>query len=156
MTIFFAKHLREVYHGGNWTASNLAAQLTDIDWQQATTSVYDLNTIATLVFHINYYVEILIVALTENKLEGSDKLSFNCPPINAPEDWEALKSRAFGAAEKLQQLVIDFEKNDLEKVFFQEKYGNYQRNFMGLIEHTHYHLGQIALIKKIILGKKVD
>ena len=35
------------------------------------------------------------------------------------------------------------------KEFFHEKYGNYYRNLHGVIEHAHYHLGQIALIKKM-------
>ncbi|HAI83731.1 MAG TPA: DUF1572 domain-containing protein, partial [Chitinophagaceae bacterium] len=33
--------------------------------------------------------------------------------------------------------------------------GTYYRNILGLIEHTHYHLGQIALIKKIIRNTHV-
>jgi len=39
----------------------------------------------------------------------------------------------------------------------EEKYGNYYRNFHGIIEHCHYHLGQIVLIKKMLLsGKTLD
>jgi hypothetical protein len=30
----------------------------------------------------------------------------------------------------------------------EEKYGSVLRNIMGVIEHTHYHLGQIVLLKK--------
>ena len=32
------------------------------------------------------------------------------------------------------------------------KYGDYYRNIQGIIEHNHYHLGQIALMKKIVKG----
>ena len=35
-----------------------------------------------------------------------------------------------------------------------EKYGNYFRNLTGIIEHLHYHLGQIVLIKKLIAEGK--
>lgn len=34
--------------------------------------------------------------------------------------------------------------------FADPKYGNYYRNLHGIIEHTHYHLGQIVLIKKLL------
>ncbi len=51
-----AKQFRDVYFGGNWTAVNVKDTLSDIDWHQAVTKVHNLNTIATLVFHINYYV----------------------------------------------------------------------------------------------------
>ncbi len=51
-----AKHFREVHFSGNWTVSNLKDLLQDVTWQQATTKVADLNTIASLLFHMNYYV----------------------------------------------------------------------------------------------------
>ena len=31
-----------------------------------------------------------------------------------------------------------------------EKYGSYYRNLQGIIEHTHYHTGQIAVLKKLL------
>lgn len=34
--------------------------------------------------------------------------------------------------------------------FADPKYGNYYRNLLGIIERTHYHLGQIVLIKKLL------
>ena len=59
-----AKHFREVHFGGNWTSVNLKDSLAGINWQQAATKVHSFNTIATLVFHINYYIsEVLKVLL---------------------------------------------------------------------------------------------
>jgi hypothetical protein len=38
-----------------------------------------------------------------------------------------------------------------------EKYGNYYRNIHGIIEHIHYHLGQIVLIEKYFYRQmKID
>jgi len=34
--------------------------------------------------------------------------------------------------------------------FTDEKYGTYQRNLIGILEHSYYHLGQIVLIKKLL------
>jgi hypothetical protein len=39
----------------------------------------------------------------------------------------------------------------LNEVFVDEKYGTYQRNIGGMIEHSYYHLGQIVLLKKILI-----
>jgi hypothetical protein len=50
LTAQIAKHFRDVHFGGNWTSVNLKETLTDVTWQQATTKIYSLNTIATLVF----------------------------------------------------------------------------------------------------------
>lgn len=58
-----AKHFRDVHFGGNWTSVNLKDTLADINWQQATTKVHDLNTIAVLVFHVNYYVSPVLKVL---------------------------------------------------------------------------------------------
>ena len=51
-----AKHTRDTWFGGNWTAVNLKETLKEVTWQQATTKVYSLHTIAELVYHINYFV----------------------------------------------------------------------------------------------------
>ncbi len=56
LTAQIAKHIREIYFGGNWTSSNFKDSLADITWQQATKQVYSFNTIATLVYHTNYFV----------------------------------------------------------------------------------------------------
>ncbi|HTM92899.1 MAG TPA: hypothetical protein VL095_10790, partial [Flavisolibacter sp.] len=58
-----AKHFREVFSGGNWTDVNLKKSLEGVSWQQATTKVYSLNTIAALVYHINYYVAAVLPVL---------------------------------------------------------------------------------------------
>ena len=55
-----AKHFKEVYFGGNWTDVNLKDSLKDISWQQATTKLYSFNTIAALVYHIDYYVTAIL------------------------------------------------------------------------------------------------
>jgi hypothetical protein len=58
-----AKHFRDVYFGGNRTSVNLKDTLADINWETATTKLYNLNSIASLVFHINYYVAPVIKVL---------------------------------------------------------------------------------------------
>ena len=40
----------------------------------------------------------------------------------------------------------------LDSSFVDEKYGTYQRNIEGMIEHSYYHLGQIVLIKKVLMN----
>lgn len=145
-----AKHLRDVHFGGNWTVSNLKGTLEDITWQQALAKVKDLNTIATLTYHIHYFVGVASKVLEEGVLEGNDKLSFSHPPINSQEDWETFKEKVFTAAEKFSELIAILPQEKLFEDFTNEKYGSYFRNILGIIEHTHYHLGQIALIKKLV------
>jgi len=150
LTKQIAKHFREVWFGGNWTSVNLKAALADVTWQQATRQVYSLNTIAALVYHINYYVDAVLKVLQGEQLDAHDKYSFDLPPISSEKDWEQLMNKTFTDAEAFAILIEQLPESTLWKNMADEKYGNYYRNIHGIIEHTHYHLGQIILIKKIV------
>ncbi len=146
-----AKHFREIHFGGNWTSSNLKDNLADVTWQQATTQVYSLNTIAALVFHINFYESAVLKVLQGEPLNAHDKYSFDLPKIQSQKDWENLLDKIWKDAENFALLVEQLPESKLWENLSDEKYGNYYRNIHGIIEHIHYHLGQIVLVKKILL-----
>ena len=100
-----AKHFNEVYFGGNWTCSNFKDMLSDLSWQEATTQVKSFNTIATLVFHTNYFVKTLIKVLESGPLEGNDKFSFDHPPIHSEEDWNNFLKGVWADAESFTELI---------------------------------------------------
>ena len=146
-----AKHFRDVHFGVNWTSVNLKDSLANVTWLQATTQVYSCNTIATLVFHMNYYVAAVLKVLQGEPLDAHDKFSFDHRPIESQEDWEKLLDKTWVDAEKFASLVEQLPEKKLDENFSEEKYGTYYRNLHGILEHIHYHLGQIVLIKKILL-----
>lgn len=146
-----AKQFREVYFGGNWTCSNIKDHLADVTWQQATTKVYTFNTIATLVYHMNYYVSAILKVLEGNPINAKDEYSFDHPPINSAEDWKNLLDKTLADAEKFTEKIEALPESKLWETFVAEKYGIYYRNLNGVIEHCHYHLGQLVLIKKLVL-----
>jgi uncharacterized damage-inducible protein DinB len=150
LTAQLAKHFRELHLGGNWTSSNLKDNLADVSWKQATTQVNGLNSIATLVFHINYYVSAVLKVFQGSPLKAHDKYSFDLPPIQSQEDWEMLLAKTWNEAEAFAKEVENLPEDKLREFFTDEKYGNYYRNIQGIIEHCHYHLGQIAIIKKMV------
>lgn len=149
-----AKSIRDFYNGGNWTGVNLKETLTDITWQEAITKVSDLNTIAMLVFHINYYVDAVLGVLRGGPLKASDKYSFDLQPLTSDDDWQKLKEYVFSQAELLATELEKLDERTLSEVFSDEKYGTYFRNVAGVVEHAHYHLGQIVIIKKMIRQEK--
>jgi len=153
LTKQIAKSLRDVHSGGNWTDRNLKDVLVGITWQQATTKVDSLNTIATLVYHMNYYVGAVIKVLEGGPLDASDKYSFAVPDIKSEDDWKKLCDKAMNEAEKFASLIEHLPDSMMEENFIDPKYGNWYRNLTGIVEHTHYHLGQIALLKKILQTK---
>ena len=143
-----AKHFREVLYGGNWTWVNLRDTLNGINLEQALAQRQEENSIAVLVYHISYYVSVQLKVLKGNPLEGTDKDSFNLPHLHSQQDWENLLSRIWREADEYIALVEQLPESRLQETFVTEKYGNWHRNILGLIEHTHYHLGQIVLLKK--------
>lgn len=145
-----AKHFREVFFGGNWSSVNLKESLADVTWKQATEIVYPFNSIAMLVFHINYYVSAVLKVLHGEPLNASDKYSFDLPPIFGEDDWKTLVNKMFADAEDFAKTIEQMPEGKLWDDFSEDRYGNFYRNIQGIIEHTHYHLGQIVLIKKLV------
>ena len=146
-----AKLFRDVHFGGNWTSVNLKDSLADVTWQQATTKVYDFKTIAALVYHINYYVSAVLKVLQGEPLNASDRYSFDHPLIQSQQEWEGLLQKTWTDADSFAILLKQLPENKLKETFSDEKYGSYYRNIHGIIEHCHYHLGQIVLIKRLLL-----
>lgn len=148
--ISLAKNCHDVYYGVNWTWSNYKDALADVSWPEAITQVHGLNTIATLVYHTNYYVNAVLEVLRGGPLDAKDKYSFDHPPIQSEEDWQQMLKKMWADAEKFTEVVESLPEAQLWEPFADGKYGNYWRNILGVIEHNHYHLGQIVVIKKIL------
>ncbi|MGB0714505.1 MAG: DUF1572 domain-containing protein [Phycisphaerae bacterium] len=145
-----AKHFREVIFEGNWTASNLKTQLADVTWEEAAHQRQPFHSIATLTFHINYYVEAVTRVLQGGPLEAHDQFSFDAPEIKGADDWIQLRDHVFSCAETFAALVEKMPDERVWQDIDDPKYGIYYRNLHGIIEHTHYHLGQIAILKKLL------
>jgi hypothetical protein len=79
-----AHRLKEVLLSGKWIANtNFNEQITSINWEQAIERVGNLNSIALLTFHINYYIKGLVNLFEGGKLEIKDKFSFDMPEITS-------------------------------------------------------------------------
>ena len=57
-------------------------------------------------------------------------------------------------SEEFASHVENMSDRQLDATFVDKKYGTYQKNIEGVIEHSYYHLGQISLINKMILVKE--
>jgi len=149
-----ADRLREVLLDGKWIANtNFKDQITSITWRQAIQRVGNLNTIALLTFHINYYLKGVLNVFEGGNLEIKDKYSFDMPEITCEADWLRLVDEFLTNA---ANYILHVEKMDytlLSQPFVKEEYGTYSRNIEAQIEHSYYHLGQVSLIKKMIMER---
>ena len=149
-----ANRLREAILSGKWIANtNFKDHIEHLDWKMATTKVESLNSIAVLAQHIHYYINGVKNVFINGELNIRDKYSFDFAPIKSQMEWETFLSRFWNDTEKLADLIEKISEERLNQDFFDQKYGTYLRNIDGLIEHSYYHLGQIVLIKKLIVGQ---
>ena len=146
-----AAHLHSVFFGGNWTSVNFQEVIRDVSWQQAITRVGNLNTIGMLVYHIDYYVKAALKVLQGGTLQGiHDKFSFDLPAFQNEEAWQEFIAGVLDNAKTCTNEIRNMDESLLFRDFTESKYGSYYWNLQGLIEHTHYHLGQIVIIKKLV------
>ena len=149
-----ANRLREVLLSGKWIANtNFKEQITSISWEQAIEKIENLNTIALLTFHVNYYLKGLLQVFEGGNLEIKDKFSFDMPEIVSETDWLNLVNEFESNAERFINHVEKMDDNLLKQPFVKEEYGSYLRNIEAQIEHSYYHLGQVSLIKKLVMRK---
>lgn len=149
-----AKRLKEVLLNGKWIANtNFKEQIISISWEQAIEKIGNLNTIALLTFHVNYYIKGLLNVFEGGNLEIKDKHSFDMPNISSETDWLNLVNEFLSNAEKFINHVEKMDDNLLTQTFVKEEYGSYLRNIEAQIEHSYYHLGQVSLIKKLIIQR---
>lgn len=147
-----ANRLREVLLNGRWIANtNYKEQIESVTREQATLKIGTLNTIAALTYHVNYYLAGILNVLNGGDLEIRDKYSFDLPPIKSDADWNYLVGEFLSNAEKFVSQIASLPDSTLDSVFVNEKYGTYLRNIEGVIEHCYYHLGQISLIRKMMV-----
>ena len=145
-----SKHFNGVYKGPNWSDNNLKDHLNDITWKEAIHKMEGVNTILQLSYHVHYYVQGVTKVLEGGSLSIRDKYSFDHPEVNGEQDWEELRKEIFEAGEKFAILISGMNEEQFWTDFTDEKYGNYFTNLIGILEHLHYHLGQIVILKKMI------
>src|SRR3954467_8109926 len=123
LTAQIARHLKDVHFGGNWTWVNLKDTLADVSWQQAITQVYSLNTIASLVYHMNYYLNAVLGMLEKNELIAKHENSFKHSSIDSQKEWDALLEKTWRDAEHFASLIEQLPESKLWETFWEEKYG---------------------------------
>ena len=145
-----AIRIRSIYFGGNWTGSNLKDNLDGLTWELALEKRNNFNSIASIIYHMNYYMHAVLRELKGKSLEAKDELSFNHPKINNQEDWKQFLKETWDIAKNLSNEVEQLQEKKLDEFFTNDKHGTFYRNIQGVIEHNHYHLGQINIIINLL------
>ena len=73
--------------------------------------------------------------------------------IKSENDWQNLIQSFMDNAHSIIEEIKNLPESQWSESFVLEKYGTYERNIEGLIEHSYYHFGQISLLLKIFKQK---
>ncbi|WP_235295746.1 DinB family protein [Portibacter marinus] len=149
-----ANRFKEVLLDGQFIANtNIQEQLEDVDYKMATAQVSDLNTLAKLTFHLNYYIDGVMNVFKGGDLTIRDKFSFDMEEIDSEQKWQRLRSTLLENAKAFAKHVEELSDEQLTAPFVDVKYGDYKRNINAMIEHCYYHFGQMVILKKLLKAR---
>lgn len=141
-----AQHFYEVHYGNNWTDASVQESLKNISYEQAIKKIGDANTIALLLFHMNFYNMVVYDRLVDVKRHFEHEESLKIE-IHNEEEWQQLQQTYFANVDIIHSAILQFNES---RLFEQTTKNTPYKNLHGLIEHVHYHLGQINLLKKLL------
>lgn len=145
-----ATHLMDVHNGNNWTDVNLSNTLKETSWQQAQqVTPISKNTIAAIVHHISFWNRAVAERASGKKPVIGDDNGFNVHAMQSEQDWENLKADNIRSAEELADAIRQMDTDKLYTAILPDHSTAY-KNFQGQVEHVHYHLGQIVMLKKYL------
>jgi uncharacterized damage-inducible protein DinB len=153
LTHLLAQHITDVYKGNNWTDVNINETIKNIDWKQAQQQTEaSPNTIASLLHHLYYWNGIISKRMDGETPVIPEENGFDVPYLNSEEEWNALKEKTHQSFIQLAEKVKNFPEEKLMNNYSPEINSTIYRNIQGLVEHAHYHLGQIVILKNIIIA----
>jgi len=153
-----ADQLRRAFIREAWHGSPLLDLLDDVSPEQARARPLPAaHNIWELVLHIDFWVEAAL-----NATQGVAMPKMDGAAGHAKGDWPALtdagalnwfeaQDRLFKNAESLTEAIAKFDDAKLQDTVPGREY-NFYRLFHGIVQHSLYHAGQIAILKKGLSG----
>ena len=144
--------LNESFSGRPWYGDSLMTKLNSIDAGVVNhLPLPSQNSIAKLVQHIinwRIFVTKKLQGDEQFDIKQNDKNDWTDIVINGEQDWRILLEQLRGTQIEITRLLAAKEDSFLMQPVPGRKY-NYQYLIEGLIQHDIYHLGQIALVKRL-------
>jgi uncharacterized damage-inducible protein DinB len=137
---------------GAWYGPSLAELLAQISPEVATTRpVPGSHSILELLQHLLLWNERIRKTSDSNSLPPWEpEKDWAEPPIA----WNELVSRWSQSRERLEERIRNFPIEDLTKQVPGRNY-NYETLFQGVVEHTIYHSGQIAMVLSMLQSRSL-
>lgn len=145
-----ATRLFQIIHGEAWHGPAVLELIREITPEQAASIPKGgSNSIWALVLHIGVWIRgvhqrMLGIAFMPTEYE-------NFPPIptQTPENWQATIDDLKEATQEMVDALNNYPDTALSQPSPTNPNNTIRDNIYGLVEHTAYHAGQIALIKNM-------
>lgn len=150
ISALIAQHIIDVHEGNNWTEVNLIATLEGISYEEASqVTAASVNTIAGLVQHLTFWNDVMIQRIAGHHVYIPDSNGYDNSPLADAESWQALVESCLASGRRLAATIAGIEVSRLEEPILTGASTAY-KSLQGSVEHVHYHLGQIVILKQLI------
>jgi uncharacterized damage-inducible protein DinB len=148
-----AEELRRAVSGDAWHGDSIAKTLEGVTAEQAAAKpLANAHSIWELVLHVTYWLDAITLTTTgtplvQHSVPGFNEMNF--PPVRSAEQkaWEEAKARLMTSAEKCATAIAKFDPAKFSTTVPGRKY-SYDYALPGIVSHTIYHGGQMAILKK--------
>jgi uncharacterized damage-inducible protein DinB len=140
--------LRRAHKGKAWHGPSLDELLANVTAEQAFAKpIRGAHTIWENVLHIAAWENAALQSLNGEKIQVPDEENFPAIKDASEEAWQQAQECVAKVNQSLCAAILNFPDERLYELIPEEKYSFY---FLlhGVVQHTLYHAGQIALIKK--------
>jgi uncharacterized damage-inducible protein DinB len=146
-----AEQLRRAHEGGAWHGPALDELLDGMTaGQAASRPVAGAHSVRELVAHVEAWERAVL-----RRLGGDPAQIYNTEedwsPADAPseEDWRAAKRKLAETYHALREAVFSLDDAQLDEPILPEMSTRYV-SLHGVVQHTLYHAGQLALVRKAL------
>ena len=144
-----ADQLKRAYEGRAWHGPSLREILADVTAQQAARRpVEGAHSIWEITLHISAWEGAVLERLKGRYVEDPEEGDWPAVDDTSDAAWQETLARLESKHMKLRDAVARFEDDKLNAPLAQAKPSAYF-NIHGVLQHTLYHAGQIALLKKV-------
>ena len=144
--------LDRAHHGNAWHGPSVLEILKDITADQAASKpLASAHSIWELTLHIGAWERAGVRRLRGDRAELKDVE--NWAPVGEvnEEAWELCKARLTHGTDELQKAIASVDESRLHEPILDGMPTVYV-TLHGIIQHSLYHAGQIAILKKAIIG----
>lgn len=145
-----AQHVIEVHEGNNWTEVSLAAALHGVTLAEATTRTpASPNTMAALLHHLTVWNRVMARRAQGLATSVGEANGFDGPALHTEADWRALQADNRASAHELAAAIRAVREDQLPEPIL-PAYSSAYKNLQSSVEHIHYHLGQLVILKNLV------